>query len=91
MNYEEQKYWLWLSYIPMMWYEKANKYMKVFDNPKELYNAKLETLEKVGIFSGEDIYNIVSSKKNINIEEKWNEMVKKGIRFATVEDEDYIE
>ena len=91
MNYEEEKYWLWLSCIPKMWYEKANRYLKLFGTPRELFEAKEEHLEKTGIFSKEDIYNIVSSKNNINIEEKWNGMVKKGINFITVDSEKYIE
>ena len=91
MNFEESKYWLWLTSIPMMWYEKANKYLKVFGTPRELFEAKEELLEKTGIFSKEDIYNIVSSKSNINIEEKWKQMDKKGIKFVTVDDEKYID
>ena len=91
MNYEESKYWLWLTSIPMMWYEKANRYLKVFGTPRELFEAKEELLEKTGIFSKEDIYNIVSSKSSINIEEKWNQMDKKGIKLVTVDDEEYID
>ena len=91
MNYEESKYWLWLTYIPMMWCEKAKKCLDVFGTPRELFEAKEELLEKTGIFSEEDIYNIVSSKNNINIEEKWNQMDKKGIKFVTIDDDGYID
>ena len=91
MNDEGNKYWLWLSYLPYMWYDKANKYMSVFDNPEEIYMASEETLKKVGIFTEEEIYNILSSKKTINIEEKWNEMIKKGIKFVTINEELYPE
>lgn len=89
MNYEENKYWLWLSYLPYMWYDKANKYMSVFNNPEEIYKASEETLKKVGIFTEQEIYNILSSKKIINIEEKWNQMLKKEIKFVTINDEKY--
>ena len=58
MNYEESKYWLWLTYIPMMWCEKAKKCLDVFGTPRELFEAKEELLEKTGIFSEEDFYNI---------------------------------
>ena len=89
MNYEENKYWLWLSYLPYMWYDKANKYMSVFNNPEEIYKASEETLKKVGIFTEQEIYNILSSKKIINIEEKCNQMLKKEIKFVTINDEKY--
>ena len=58
MNYEDLKYWLWLSYLPMMWYGKAEKWLKVFGSPKEIFDATEELLEKTGIFLPEDIYNI---------------------------------
>ena len=91
MDFDEKKYWLWLSFVPQMWYDKAKKYMRVFETPKAIYEANEETLEKTGIFSKEDIYNIVNAKRNINIEEKYNEMVRKGINFVTVEEDSYID
>ena len=91
MKYEEQKYWIWLSYIPEMWYAKANKWLKMFDSPKEIFETKEESLKKTGIFSEKDINNIVYSKVHINIEEKWNYMESHGIKFVTVDDEEYID
>ena len=91
MNYEELKYWLWLSYLPMMWYGKAEKWLKVFGSPKEIFDAKEELLEKTGIFLPEDIYNIVKSKAEINLEDKYRIMEKQGIKMVTIEDEDYPE
>ena len=91
MDFENNKYWLWLSGIPMMWCEKANKILSVFDSPKELYEAKEETLKKIGILTEEDIYNIVSSRNSFDMESKWNEMIKKGIKLVTISDESYID
>lgn len=75
----------------MMWYDKANKWLKVFGTPREVFEAKEEILEKSGIFSEEDIYNIVKSKTNINIEEKWNYMNQHRIKLVTVDDKEYID
>ena len=91
MNYEEQKFWMWLSYVPEMWYEKAKKWMKIFGSPEEIYKANEESLSKTGIFSEKDIYNIVYSKTHINIEEKWNYMIGHGIKFVTIDDDGYID
>ncbi len=91
MNYDKQKYWMWFSYIPEMWYDKANKWLKLFGTPRDIYETKEENLRKTGIFSEKDIYNIVYSKEHINIEDKWNYMIKHGIKLVTIDDDEYID
>lgn len=91
MDFERDKYWMWLSYIPKMWYRKAAVVMTVFDSPEELYKSGETKLEKSGIFTREDIYNIVNSRYKINLEDKWNEMVKKNIHFTHLDDGEYPE
>lgn len=91
MDYERLKYWLWLTYIEDMWRAKAEKVLDVFGTPEELYYSNENILKKSGIFTEQDIYNVILSKDNINIEEKWSQLDKKGIRFTTYESEDYPE
>ena len=38
--------------------ETIKKWLKVFATPKEIYETKEESLNKTGIFSEKDIYNI---------------------------------
>ena len=45
-------------------------------------------LQKTGIFLPEDIYNIVKSKAEINLEDKYRIMEKQGIKMVTIEDEE---
>lgn len=91
MDFEKDKYWIWLSYVPKMWYQKAMKVMTVFDTPEELYKADEKKLEKSGIFTREDIYNIVNSRDKICMEDKWNELAKKNVRFTHIHDTEYPE
>lgn len=89
--YEDSKYWLWLAHIKDMWSGKARKVMEYFESPEELYNAGEKLLEKVGIFSGADIYNITAAQRNgaDKPEELWEKLIKKNIRFTCVSQKDY--
>lgn len=91
MNFENDKYWMWISYIPKMWYQKAYKALTVFESPEAIYKADQKNLEKAGIFAPEDIYNIVNSREKISMEDIWDKMVRKGISFTHVDDEKYPE
>ena len=88
MNYEKDKYWLWMSHINEMWSGKARKIIEYIDSPQQLYEMKQECIEKLGIFTKKDIYNIMSAK-NINLEEVWEKMCEKEIRFTHSTAEDY--
>ncbi len=89
MEFEQLKYWLWMTYIKDMWRGKAESFLEVFGTPEELYHSHEGILKKTGIFTEQDIYNVIESKNTINIEEKWKELEKKGIRFTTYEMQDY--
>lgn len=91
MNYEIDKYWLWMTCIDKMWHEKAKKVLKVFDNPRTLYMASMKELEKSGIFSEEEIYNIVDSREKTSLEDRWSNLEKKGIKLATVDNSQYLQ
>lgn len=89
MDFDRDKYWMWLSYIPGMWHEKAAKALDFFETPENIFSAPEKRLEKSGIFKENDIYNIVSSRKSFNMEKEWETMIKKGIRFTCEEDESF--
>ena len=91
MSFENDKYWFWLSCLPKMWHGKAKKAMSIFKNPEEIYKADEKYLKKAGIFSDEDIYNIVASKGQFNIEDRWEGMKKKGINFTCIDNNTYPE
>lgn len=90
-EFEEKKYWLWLTHIKDMWSAKARKLMEYFDTPKELYMADEKKLKATGILSDTDIYNIIYAKTSAdnNMELLWDKLQKKNIRFTCVGQEDY--
>ncbi len=89
MDYEQLKYWLWLTHIEDMWRCKAERVLELFESPEELYHSSEDTLKKSGIFTEQDIYNVITSKGSMNIEEKWSKYDSKGIYFTTVNCPDY--
>lgn len=89
MDFERDKYWMWLSNIPLMWHKKAAMALEIFDNPFEIYRADTKKLEKSGIFTENDIYNIVESRGKFHMEDSWNRMLKKGISFIHMESDTF--
>ena len=88
MDYEKDKYWLWMSNIKDMWSKKARKIMDFFETPQQVYEMKKECLEKTGIFSEKDIYNITKAKET-DIEKLWEDLYKKQIGFVHIYNEKY--
>lgn len=89
MEFDQLKYWLWMTYIKDMWRCKAENILEVFGTPEELYHSHEDILKKSRILSEEDIYNVIVSRNTIDIEVKWSELERKGILFTTCERNDY--
>lgn len=90
MDFEKDKYWLWMTHVKEMWSGKARKVLNSFDSPEELYMAKQQELEKTGIFTDADIYNIMAAKQ-MDMENVWHNLSKKNIRFTHVGHSEYPE
>ncbi len=88
MDYDKDKYWLWFTHIKEMWSGKARKILRVLTSPEELYYAKENDLKKSGIFTENDIYNIMVAKQ-MDIEKKWEQLIRKDIKFTYIEKSDY--
>ncbi len=88
MEYEKDKYWLWLTYIKDMWSGKARKVMDYIKSPQELYEMSEHQLEKVGIFTEVDIYNIMTAKQ-MDMVRLWEHLCKKNIGFTYIGQKEY--
>ena len=73
MDFEKDKNWLWMTHVKEMWRGKARKVLNSFDSPEELYMAKQQELEKTGIFTDADIYNIMAAKQ-MDMENVWHNL-----------------
>lgn len=89
MDYSKEKYWLWMSMIPDIWYDKHAKLIEIFNEPIEVFNAGKNTLEKTGIFKEKEIYNIVSSREKFSFDETAELLERKEINFASIVSEHY--
>ena len=79
MEFDQLKYWLWMTYIKDMWRCKAENLLEVFGTPEELYHSHEDILKKSRILSEEDIYNVIVSRNTIDIEAKWSELENRNI------------
>jgi len=87
-GYEQGKYWLWLAHIKDMWSGKARKLMEYFEEPEEIYRLNQKELEKLGILTDSDIYNIISAKEK-DMEKIWEQLEQKNIKFTYLGHEKY--
>ena len=86
---ENKKYWIWLSIIPNLGIKRKQKLLKIYKNPKRIFEANKKELEKIeGI--GENIANnIINSKTERIIENQIKQMIKENVDIISINDESY--
>lgn len=83
------KYRYWLSNIKGIGNQKLKM---IYDNnilADEVYYNPMIVKEKVYGFRESDIERIVSSKKEWNLEEKWEKLLEKNINFVSIDMKEY--
>ena len=61
-NLEEKKYWIWLSLIPNLGNKKIQELLRVYKNPKTIYQLKEKELVKVSGIGEKIAKNILDEK-----------------------------
>lgn len=86
---ENKKYWIWLSIIPNLGIKRKQKLLKIYKNPKRIFEANKKELEKIeGI--GENIANnIINSKIERIIEYQIRQMIKENVDIISINDTNY--
>ena len=86
---ENKKYWIWLSMIPNLGIKRKQKLLKIYKNPKRIFEANKKELEKIeGI--GENIANnIINSKIERIIEYQVKQMIKENVDIIPINDTNY--
>ena len=86
---ENKKYWIWLSMIPNLGIKRKQKLLKIYKNPKRIFEANKKELEKIeGI--GENIANnIINSKIERIIEYQVKQMIKENVDIISINDTNY--
>lgn len=83
-----KKYWIWFSLIKLGSIRKK-KLLKIYKNPKKIYNVKEEELLKIDGIGKETVKSIMNSKNPQLIQKHINYMSKNQIDIINIEDEDY--
>ena len=86
---KDREYWLWISTIEYMHFEKLHKLIKIFGSVKNIYNADEKELLLKGKLSNQEIRELLESKKSFYPDECLEKLAKKNINFVCIEDEIY--
>ena len=84
-------YRYWLANIPGM---TPSKYEFIYRNcscAEELYMLSDRAIEKMTGLSQKDAQSIIMSRKNWNLQQKWQELMESGAGFVSWEDDAYPE
>lgn len=81
------EYWFWLCNIDGIGSKKADRLIKRFGNPEEIYRAGAKELSLAEGITEQDIHNIKESRKTGILKEKYEYMNRKAIQFIHRESE----
>jgi DNA processing protein len=85
----EEFYWYWLCNIAGIGNVKIKRLIETFENPKNVYNASDDLLEKVGKLSAKDAFTLISSRKDNSYYREYNRLKERGIAFLSCNSSEY--
>ncbi len=85
----ELKEWIWLANLQGIITRKKVELLKIFDSPKEIYNADAFALAQTGILSRENINAILSPAARADTDITMEKLDKHYIDVITLADENY--
>lgn len=88
-NLEEKKYWIWLSLIPNLGNKKKKKLLKLYKNPKVIYELKEEELSNIKGIGERTIRNILDKNIKVNVKRHIEYMMKNQIDIISIYDKEY--
>lgn len=86
---ENKKYWIWLSLIPGLGSIKKQELLKLYKNPKEIYNLKYEELIKVKGIGNKLAKAILDENIRKSIPKHIEYMIKNGVDIISILDGEY--
>lgn len=88
-NWEEKKYWIWLSLIPNLASKQKQKLLKLYGHPETIYHLQEKELLKIeGIEEG--IVKIILDKnRKASVESHIEYMIKNDIDIISIQDKYY--
>lgn len=86
---ESEKYAYWLFCIKGCTPRVQRQLFAVCRSAQEVYSLSSGALEKIPGLMHKDILCIIESKKTWDIDSEWYNLMRSGIRFASIEQEEY--
>lgn len=88
---ERKLYWYWLNNISGIGTKKIEALVTFFGEPERIYHADAAALEKVSMLCEKDITSLIESRNMNAIQNNYEILLKKGIRFLSRGDEEFPE
>lgn len=88
---KDREYWLWISSIEWMYFEKIKKLIERFGSVKDIYYADEKELMLKGELSSREIRELLDSKDCFKPDEYLETLEKKNVKFVCIEDKAYPE
>lgn len=88
-NWEEKKYWIWLSLIPNLGSKKKETLLKIYKRPQTIYELKEKELSKIKGIGEKTIQNILDKKIKASVEKHMEYMIINDIDIISVYDKEY--
>lgn len=85
----DREYWLWISSVEFLYFEKLKKLIEQFKSVKNIYCANKKQLMIKGGLSDKEITSLDESKKRFSPEQYIKNLEKNNIQFVCIEDKNY--
>lgn len=85
----DREYWLWISSVEFLYFEKLKKLIEQFKSVKNIYCANKKQLMIKGGLSDKEITSLDESKKRFGPEQYIKNLEKNNIQFVCIEDKNY--
>lgn len=86
---QEKEYWIWLSLIPNLGSKKKQELLKLYKNPKIIYDLKEKELSKVSGIGKKTMENMLDKNIRDSVKKHIEYMQKNRIDIVSICDEEY--
>ena len=88
---DENHYLMWLNSLVQVSVKNRHRLLDVFGSAKDVWNASSADVSRIAELNSDNLYKLVRSKDDENMDELYRGMEKAGARFVTYLDEEYPE
>lgn len=86
---EMKAYWYWLCNLEQIGPKKIQELLDFFGTPQGVFSAKETELEKIKLLNKKNVTTLLNNRDLEKVQESYEKLKKKSIRFLTKEDVEY--